>query len=166
MSDKLSSAQPAQSPVFYGVFDLKQVAHMSGLELLQAILDGKQPAPPIARTLNYRLTEISTGRAVFTGTPSLDHYNPIGTVHGGYVATLLDSAMGCAVHTTLPAGQGYTTLEFKVNFVRPVLDTTGELRAEGVVIHAGKRTATAESRLLDGAGKLYAHATTTCLILG
>jgi len=161
MSSNLSS-----HPIFYGVFNLKEVAHMSGLDLLQAILDGKQPAPPIARTLNFRLSEIAAGRTVFTGTPSLDHYNPLGTVHGGYVATLLDSAMGCAVHTTLAPGQGYTTLELKVNFVRPVLDTSGELRAEGSVIHAGKRTATAESRLLDAAGKLYAHATTTCLILG
>ncbi|HUQ49410.1 MAG TPA: PaaI family thioesterase, partial [Terriglobales bacterium] len=139
---------------------------MSGMELLQAIIAGKLPAPAIARTLNYRLTEISPGHAVFTGTPTTDHYNPLSTVHGGYIATLLDSAMGCSVHSKLVAGQSYTTLEFKVNFVRPVLATTGEVRAEGTLIHLGKRSATSEGRLLDASGKLYAHATTTCLIFG
>lgn len=154
------------SPIHYGVIDPKTVTHMSGMEMLQAIIAGKLPAPPIARTLNYGLVEIEPGRAVFAGTPSTDHYNPLSTVHGGYIATLLDSAMGCAVHTKLAAGQTYTTLEFKVNFVRPVFDTTGEVRAEGTIIHFGKRSATSEARLIDSAGRLYAHATCTCLIFG
>ncbi len=155
-------SQPA--PIHYGLIDPKVAITMSGMELLAAIIAGKLPAPPIARTLNYGLVEVEPGHAVFAGTPTLDHYNPLATVHGGYVATLLDSAMGCAVHSKLAAGQSYTTLEFKVNFVRPVLDTTGEVRAEGTLIHFGKRSATAEGKLLDAAGKVYAHATTTCLI--
>ncbi|MEO5936337.1 MAG: PaaI family thioesterase [Terriglobales bacterium] len=152
--------------IHYGLLDPKIAITMSGMELLQAIIAGKLPAPPIARTLNYGLVEVVPGRAVFAGTPSLDHYNPLATVHGGYIATLLDSAMGCAVHSKLPAGQTYTTLEFKVNFVRPVLDTTGEVRAEGNILHFGKRSATAEGKLVDLAGKVYAHASSTCLILG
>ena len=154
------------NPIHYGIIDPKTVMHMSGMEMLQAIIAGKLPAPPIARTLNYGLVEIAPGRAVFAGTPSTDHYNPLACVHGGYIATLLDSAMGCAVHSKLAAGQTYTTLEFKVNFVRPVLHNTGEVRAEGTLIHLGKRSATSEAKLVDAAGKVYAHATTTCLIFG
>src|SRR5277367_4966510 len=108
--------QPSTQPIHFGLIDPKVAATYSGLDLLQAILDGKLPAPPIARPLNYRLAEVADGRAVFTGTAAFDHYNPQGTAHGGYIATLLDSAMGCAVHTKLAAGQGYTTLELKVNF--------------------------------------------------
>lgn len=154
------------NPIHYGLIDPKVALTMSGMELLQAIIAGKLPAPPIARTLHYGLVEVAAGRAVFAGTPSTDHYNPLACVHGGYIATLLDSAMGCAVHSTLAAGQTYTTLEFKVNFVRPVLEDTGEVRAEGRLIHLGRRSATAEGELADAAGKVYAHASTTCLILG
>ena len=153
-------------PTHYGLIDPKIAVTMSGMDLLQAIIAGKLPAPPIARTLNYGLVEVVPGRAVFAGTPTLDHYNPLATVHGGYIATLLDSAMGCAVHSKLVAGQSYTTLEFKMNFVRPVLETTGEVRAEGYIVHFGRRSATAEGKLVDAAGKVYAHASTTCLILG
>ncbi|MGO8949973.1 MAG: PaaI family thioesterase, partial [Ktedonobacterales bacterium] len=111
------------------------------------------------------LLEVDEGRALFVVQPAEYHYNPIGVVHGGLAATLLDSAMSCAIQTTLPAGVGYTTLEIKVNFVRPITLDSGELRCEGKVVHGGSRTATAEGQLLDQAGKLYAHGTTTCIIL-
>lgn len=137
---------------------------MSGLEHLCAIADGRLPLPPIAKLLGFRLAEAEAGRVVFAALPAEYHYNPIGVVHGGFAATLLDSAMGCAVHSTLPAGTGYTTLEVKVNYVRPLTRETGEVRCEGNVIHVGGRTATAEGRLVDASGRLYAHATTTCLL--
>jgi uncharacterized protein (TIGR00369 family) len=138
---------------------------LPGLGFLHKIIAGELPPPPIAQTLNYTLLEAEAGRAVFGITPSEIHYNPIGTVHGGIPCTLLDSAMACAVHTTLPAGVGYTTLELKVNIVRAIGKDAGPLRAEGRLVHAGRSTAVAEGRLTDAAGKLYAHATTTCMIL-
>ena len=138
---------------------------LSGLEYMRAIVAGEIPRPPIAWSLDFLLAEVEEGRAVFTLTPSEFHYNPIGVVHGGVAATLLDSAMGCAVHSLLPAGTGYTTLELKVNYLRPMTRDTGPVRAEGKVLHAGSRTALAEARLVDAAGKLLAHATSTCLIL-
>jgi uncharacterized protein (TIGR00369 family) len=138
---------------------------LSGIEFLRAIRDGKLPHPPICALLNYRLVEVEPGHAVFEGTPGEQHYNPIGVVHGGIAMTLLDSAMGCAVQTKMPAGGGYTTLEAKTNLVRAVTASTGKLRAIGKVLHVGKRMATAESRLEDLEGKLYAHATTTCIVL-
>jgi uncharacterized protein (TIGR00369 family) len=139
---------------------------LSGLELLHGMRDGKFPAPPIMATLGYDMVEISEGRAVFSIVPAEFHYNPIGVVHGGVSATLLDTAMACAVHSALPAGSGYTTLEFKVNFVRGVTTRTGRVMAEGTLVHLGNRMATAEGRLLGEDGTLYAHATTTCLIFG
>ncbi len=148
----------------HGVTPLEQVKHLSGLEFIQGILDGRFPPPPITAALKFELVEVEHGRAVFEGVPEFAFYNPIGAVHGGYAATLLDSCMGCAVHTTLPAGQAYTTLEFKINFVRAMTDETGRVRAEGRVIHPGNRAATAEGNLYDARGKLLAHATTTCLI--
>ena len=148
----------------HGVTPLDQVKHLSGLEFMQGILDGRFPPPPITAALKFELVEVEHGRAVFEGVPEFAFYNPIGAVHGGYAATLLDSCMGCAVHTTLPAGQAYTTLEFKINFVRAMTDATGRVRAEGRVIHPGNRAATAEGNLHDARGKLLAHATTTCLI--
>ena len=138
---------------------------LTGMEFLQKIVAGELPPPPIAALLKFELVELSEGRAIFAVEPKEYHYNPIGVVHGGLAATLLDSAMGCAVHSTLPAGAGYTTLEIKVNFVRPITADTGRVRAEAKLIHLGGRTATAEGRVIDEAGKLYAHATTTCLIL-
>lgn len=137
---------------------------LSGLEYLQKIVAGELPRPPISALMNFGLVELSEGYAVFDVVPEEYHYNPIGVVHGGLAATLLDSAMGCAVHSTLPAGAGYTTLEFKVNFVRAITVETGRVRCEAKLIHIGGRTATAEGRILDEDGKLYAHATTTCLI--
>jgi uncharacterized protein (TIGR00369 family) len=143
-----------------------QVARqLPGLEFLRKIVAGELPAPPIAHALDYALLEVEEGRAVFGIKPAEFHYNPIGMVHGGIPCTLLDSAMGCAVHSTLPAGVGYTTLELKVNIVKAISRDTGALRAEGRLIHAGRSTAVAEGRLTDAAGKLYAHATTTCMLL-
>lgn len=138
---------------------------MSGMEYLQAMGRGDLPYPPILETLGLAVESVEEGRVVFSTVPAEFQYNPIGTVHGGVLATLADSAMGCAVHTTLPAGAGYTTLELKVNFLRPVTLESGPLRCEGTVIHAGSRVALAEARVTGLAGKLYAHATSTCMIL-
>ncbi|HEX7956584.1 MAG TPA: PaaI family thioesterase [Pyrinomonadaceae bacterium] len=137
---------------------------LSGMEFLRKVVAGELPRPPISALMDFGLAELEEGRAVFTVEPAEYHYNPIGVVHGGLAATLLDSAMGCAVHSTLPAGAGYTTLEIKVNFVRPLTAETGAVRCEARVIHVGGRTATAEGRVVDSEGKLYAHATTTCIV--
>jgi uncharacterized protein (TIGR00369 family) len=139
--------------------------NMSGIEYLRAIRDGRIPAPPFALTLDMRLVEVEEGHALFACEPAEYHYNPIGVVHGGLAATLLDSAMGCAVQSLLPAGTGYTTLEIKVNFVRALTSATGTVRAEGWIINQGRRIAVAEARITDAVGKLYAHGTTTCVIL-
>ena len=147
-----------------GLADPAQLRSLSGLEFLRGIIDGTIPDPPIARTFDFYLCEAEPGRAVFMGQPGFAHYNPIATVHGGWHATLLDSAMACAIHTLVPAGQAYTTLEFKVHCVRPLTDQTGPVRAEGKVVASGRRTATSEARLVDAAGKLYSHGTTTCMI--
>jgi uncharacterized protein (TIGR00369 family) len=141
-------------------------AKMDGLSYVRAIAAGDLPPPPIAVLLNFSVVEIEAGRAVFEGEPREEHYNPIGVVHGGYAATILDSALGCAVHTTLPAGVGYTTLGLEVKFVRPIGDGIERVRAAAEVVHRGRRQATAEARLTDvGTEKLLAHATTTCLIV-
>jgi uncharacterized protein (TIGR00369 family) len=141
-----------------------QVQRMSGMEFLQAIAHGDLPPPPIALLLGFELHNVQEGHAVFSITPAEYHYNPIGVVHGGLACTLLDSAMGCAVQSTLPAGTRYTTLEMKANLLRPLTQQTGRLLCEGRVIHVGGRIATAEGRLVDDQGTLYAHATTTCMI--
>ena len=154
----------ADRALSYGMVPLDVARDLSGLVFLQRMLSGELPHPPICSVLRFRLTEVERGRIVVEGETSADLYNPLGSVHGGYTATLLDTCMGCAAHTTLDAGQGYTTLEFKVNFVRPLTDRTGSILAEGKIISAGRRIATAEGRLLDKAGQLYAHATTTCLV--
>jgi uncharacterized protein (TIGR00369 family) len=138
---------------------------LTPIEHLRAIRDGRLPDPPVARLLGMRLVKVEPGVAVFELTPAEQHYNPIGVVHGGVAFTLLDSAMGCCVQTTLPADKGYTTLEMKANLVRAVTLQTGLIRASARIVHAGKSTATAEARLEDAAGKLYAHGTSTCLIL-
>ena len=140
------------------------VAGKTGLEVMHAMLAGELPFPHIADTLDFSLVEVSPGEAVFQGTPQLKHYNPLGTVHGGWYATLLDSALGCAVHTMMPAGRAYTTAELSVNIVRAASHKTGPLRAIGKVIHCGRQLATAEARIVGPDGKLYAHATTTCLV--
>ncbi len=134
------------------------------MEYLQKIISGEFPPPPIGVLMNFRIAELSEGHAVFTVEPAEYHYNPIGVVHGGVAATLLDSAMGCAIHSTLPAGATYTTLEIKVNYIRAMSSETGLVRGEANAIHVGGRTATAEGRIVDEQGKLYAHGTTTCII--
>jgi uncharacterized protein (TIGR00369 family) len=140
------------------------VAGLTGLEVMHAMLAGRIPYPHIADTLDFSLVEVELGKATFQGTPQLKHYNPLGSVHGGWYATLLDSALGCAVHTTMPAGRAYTTAELSVNIVRAASSKTGPLRAIGNVIHSGRQLATAEARIVGPDGKLYAHGTTTCLV--
>jgi uncharacterized protein (TIGR00369 family) len=141
-----------------------QVAGKTGLQMFEAMLAGQIARAPITTTLQFWLVEARLGHAEFQGKPAFEHYNPLGGVHGGWMATLLDSAVGCAVHTTLPAGKAYTTLELKVNFVKGLSDRVPLVRAIGDVIHSGGRVATAEGRLVGPDGTLYAHATTTCLI--
>lgn len=140
------------------------VGKTAGLEFLQKLVTGALPPPPVAELLGFKLLRVETGFAEFEFEPAECHYNPIGVVHGGMAGMLLDSAMGCCVQTTLPAGVGYTTLEFKVNLVRAVTMKTGLMRAQGKIVNAGARIATAEGKLIDAADKLYAHATTTCMI--
>ncbi|MGE5512248.1 MAG: PaaI family thioesterase [Bacteroidota bacterium] len=155
----------AGQSIEYGVVPREIAAQVSGLEFLQGILGRRYPAPPITQVADFWLSEVESGRVVFEGVPSFRFYNPLGTVHGGWISTLLDSAMGCAAHTMLSAGQGYTTVDLTVSFVRPVLESSGKLRCEGKVIHAGGRIATAEGRLWDAKGTLVAHGSETCLIL-
>lgn len=147
-----------------GVATLDQVRHRTGLQTMQALLDGELPPPPIALTMDFTLVSVAFGEATFQGRPMRKHYNPLGGVHGGWFATLLDSALGCAVHTTMPVGRAYTTLEFKVNLVRGLSDRVPLVRAIGKVVHSGKQVATAEASLVGHDGKLYAHASTTCLV--
>jgi len=147
-----------------GVASPDMVAGKTGLEMMQAMLRGELPYPPIARTLDFSLLEVGPGTAVFQGTPQLNHYNPLGSVHGGWFATLLDSALGCAVHTMMPPGRGYTTAELGVNLVKAITTRVPRVRAEGRVLHCGRQLATAEARLVGADGTLYAHATTTCLV--
>lgn len=137
---------------------------LSGLEYLQRIVDGRVPAPPVALLLGMEIVEVAYGRAVFSIGVGEHLYNPIGSVHGGIFCTLLDSSMGCAVHSTLPAGRAYTTLELKVNLVKPLRVGAPEVRCEGKVLSSGRRVATASGQILGPDGALYAHATTTCLL--
>jgi uncharacterized protein (TIGR00369 family) len=148
----------------FGVVPVGQVRTLDGMTLLGEMMAGRLPAPPLAKVLGFRIAEVERGRVVFGYEPVFDHYNPLGSVHGGIAATLLDSVMGCCIHTTLEAGIGYTTVEIKINYVRAMTDRTGPVRAEGKVINVGSRIATSEGRLTDGAGKLLAHGTTTCLL--
>jgi uncharacterized protein (TIGR00369 family) len=139
---------------------------MSGMEYLQGIVDGSVPPPPISRLLGFTIVEVNPGRALFAVEPAEWMYNPLGSVHGGIAATLLDSCMGCAVHTTLEAGVGFTTTDLQVRYIRAMSDTTGRVLAEGRVVHAGRRTATAEGRLFaESDEKLIAHGTTGCALL-
>ena len=141
-------------------------AQMDGLAFMRAMAAGEIPPAPIAAALGFAdIPELEEGRAVFRYTPQEAHYNPIGTVHGGIALTMLDSAMSCAVQSMLPEGKGYTTLELKVNLVRPISIQTGTIRATGKVLHVGRQTGTAEGRLEDAQGKLLAHGTTTCIVL-
>ena len=142
-------------------------ASMTGIEYMQALAAGELPPPPIAVLMNMAPIELEPGRVLFAGHPGEEHYNPIGVVHGGYAATLLDSALGCAVHTTLPAGVGYTSLGLEAKFVRPISRDTGQVLCRAEVLHRGRRQATAEASLRSAqSGKLLAHGTSTCMILG
>lgn len=147
-----------------GVLDAAAMAGLTGLQQLQAMLRGEMPFATIGRTMDFLPVEVDEGIAVFQGAPGPGHLNPMGGVHGGWYATLLDSALGCSVHTCMPAGKGYTTLELKVNLVRALTPQVQRVRAIGRVIHVGGQTATAEARLEGPDGKLYAHGSTTCLV--
>lgn len=137
----------------------------TGLELLQRHVDGTYPQPPMAKQLSFRLAEVGEGRAVFRGMPGGEHLNPAGVVHGGWAAAILDSALGCAIQTTLGRGEIYTTIEVKVNFVRPITPQTGEVSCEGFVVHRGRTIAVAEAKLFDANGKLLALGTATCALM-
>lgn len=147
-----------------GVASRAMLAGKTGLQQMQAMLDGLAPPPPISQTLDFTLISVADGEAVFQGQPQFKHYNPLGSVHGGWFATLLDSALGCSVHTTMPVGRGYTTLEFKVNLVRALTEQVPLVRAIGRVVHRGRQVTTSEATLVGHDGKLYAHASTTCLL--
>jgi len=148
----------------YGVTPTATMASMPGVDFVRAIFSGKLPEPPIMQTVEPFDCTAEPGTVVIHSVPGIRHYNPIGSVHGGYAATLLDSAMGLAVHSMLPAGTGYTTLEFKLSFIRGMTRDTGTVRTEGKTLHVGRRTAAAEARIVDTKGRLLAHATTTCLV--
>jgi uncharacterized protein (TIGR00369 family) len=150
--------------VEYGVTPTEAMASMAGVDFVRAIFDGRLPAPPIMQTIEPFDSTAEPGVVAFHSIPGFRHYNPIGSVHGGYAATLLDSAMGLAVHTALPPGTGYTTLEFKISFIRGMTEDTGPVRTEGRTMNVGRRAATAEARITDTKGRLLAHATTTCLV--
>ena len=150
--------------IHYGVVTPDILKSYDGLGFAKAIADGTLPQPPICELLNFHLVEAEYGRAAFEGIPEFRHYNPIGTVHGGFAATLLDSALGVAIFSTLAKGDAWTTLELKVNFVRALTKDSGPVRAEGRIVHRGRTVATSEGDLKDRAGKLYAHASTTCMI--
>ena len=143
----------------------KQALQMSGLDYLQAMGDGKIPFPPLLHTLDFRPTHLEKGKVIFSFQPQEFHYNPIGSVHGGVISAILDSAMGCTLHSILEAGSGYTTLELKVNFLKAITTKIDELHAVGKIIHAGGRTALVEAQLIDKDNTVYAHGVSTCLIL-
>ena len=149
----------------HGVVPRDVALGLKGIDLLRGLIEGRYPNPPFSQTTGIYLVEAHDGKVLFEGVPSAAFLNPLGTVHGGWTGAILDSAMGCAVHTTLEAGQTYTTVEMKVNMVRPILPTTGMVRCEGIVIHRGQSIATSEGRLVDANGKLLAHGTETCMIM-
>lgn len=148
-----------------GISAREEIEGLSGLEMLEAIVAGSLPSPPIGATMGFRLVEVAPGRAVFEAEPGPNLLNPLGQVHGGVALTLIDSAAGCAVHTELEPGIGYTTVETKVNFTRPIAPGGGAIRCEGRVLSRGRQIATAEARLLSAEGKLLAHGTSTLIIL-
>jgi uncharacterized protein (TIGR00369 family) len=164
LAEEAALRQALQTGPGPGVARPEQVAGQSGRALMQAMLRGELPFAAIAQTLDFLLVDVGDGTAVFQGTPGPQHFNPMGTVHGGWFATLLDSALGCAVHTRMPAGRGYTTAELSVNMVRALTPKVSRVRATGRVIHCGRQLATAEAQLIGPDGTLYAHATTTCLV--
>lgn len=149
----------------YGIASAAEIAGLSGRDMLEAMIAGRLPAPPMARTLGFRLVEVGDGSAVFEGEPSADLLNPLGIVHGGWALTLIDSAAGCAAHSRLPAGIGYTTVETKVNMTRAIAPDAGTIRAEGRVVAEGRRIITTEARMVDKSGRIFAHGTSTIMVL-
>ena len=147
-----------------GVAHPTEVMNLSGLEMMQYMLQGRLPYPAMGKTLDFQLFQIEDGRAIFQGAPSELHLNPMGTTHGGWFASILDSAMGCAVHSKMPVGRAYTTAELSINLVRAITPKVKRLRAIGTVVHCGRQLATTEGRLIGPDGTLYAHATSTCLV--
>ncbi len=158
--DLIPAAPREQAPI-----PRDKLAATSGLELMRAGVGGDLPLAPIAALMDFRLIAADPGTVTFVGTPGRQHYNPLGSVHGGYAATLLDSCMGCAVHTTLPAGTGYTSIDINITFVRAMTAATGPVTAVGEVINVGRRVATVRGTLTDAAGKVLAHGTSSCLIM-
>jgi uncharacterized protein (TIGR00369 family) len=156
--------EPSTPAPEFGVTPTEIMASMPGIDFVRAIFSGKLPEPPIMQSIEPFDCTAEPGVVVIHSIPGFRHYNPIGSVHGGYAATLLDSAMGLAVHSMLPAGTGYTTLEFKISFIKGMTKDTGPVRSEGRTLNVGRRTATAEARITDVKGRLLAHATTTCLV--
>lgn len=148
----------------FGLIPIEIWRSESALEIFRKMATGEYPAPPISENFDFAITKVEKGHIVFEGNPKAAYYNPLGSIHGGFIATLLDSTMACAIHSTLDAGKGSTSLEIKVNFVRPIFERTGTLRAVGEVINVGKQIASAEGKLIDESGKIYAHGTTTCFI--
>ena len=138
--------------------------HLTGLQAMQGMLNGTLPYAGIGKTMDFHMVHVEEGMAIFQGAPTVGHLNPMGTVHGGWYATLLDSAMGCAVHSKMPVGRGYTTAELSLNLVRAITPKVTRLRAIGTVVHCGRQLATTEGRLVGPDGTLYAHATSTCLV--
>jgi uncharacterized protein (TIGR00369 family) len=147
-----------------GVIPLETITSMSGLELLKKMLAGELPGPPIAKTLSFTLWEAEEGRVVFRGTPNADHLNPLGAIHGGWTATIMDSALACVVQTSLAKGEAYTTTEFKVNLIRPLLPDMGEVACEALIVSRGRTVAVSEARLRDEKGRILAFGTETCSI--
>lgn len=162
-AEKTVRERQAQGPG-PGVLNPTQIADKNGLQVMQGLLDGELPFASMAKTLDFLLIEVGPGRAVFQGAPGPQLLNPLGTVHGGWFATLLDSALGCAVHTMMPPGRSYTTAELSVKLVRAITPQVERVRAEATVLHCGRQLATAEARLIGPDGKLYAHASTACLV--
>jgi uncharacterized protein (TIGR00369 family) len=148
----------------FGVVDRKLLAAEDGQTFLRKLLEGVHPAPPFSEACDTWLIEVAAGKVVFEAHPSSRFYNPLGTVHGGWISAVLDSAMACAVHSLLKPGQGYTTVEMKINFVRPLIESSGKVRCEGEIVYLGSRMATSEGRLTDESGKLIAHGSETCMI--
>ena len=163
MAESRTSSNPMPLPA--DLLSDDDIAQLTGLDQLRAILEGRVAMPTMGRTLAFRLHRVADGEAEFVGEPTADFMNPLGTVHGGWAAAILDSALGCAVHSTLDRGARYTTLELKVNLTRAILPASGLYTARGAVIARGRRIATSEARLIDAAGRICAHGTTTCLIM-
>ncbi len=155
---------PSEASAGFGLLSAESLGALSGLDLLRGMMSGHYPAPPVAQTAGMRIVEATEGCVAFDGEPHARFFNPLGTIHGGWASTLLDTVMACAVHSLLKPGQAYTTAEFKIHFVRPILPTTGMVRAVGTIVHAGARMATSEGRITDGKGRLLAHGTETCMI--